>query len=148
MLFSAQCCTQGVLSKYISQLRTNTARYTDERVRLAGEAIAGSLAVKMLGQPPPASLDSQGMWAALCADAMLSLLMCICDWKAFDAQIMYKCKKLPESDNVRHDCKAGGCHAEQRSSSRSILYVKLHNHILRGGKPGTKHVVFPKLCLL
>ena len=42
---------QGVLSKYISQLRTNTARYTDERVRLAGEVIAGSLAVKMLGKP-------------------------------------------------------------------------------------------------
>ena len=41
---------QGVLSKYISRLRTNTAKYTDERVRLAGEAIAGSLAVKMLGQ--------------------------------------------------------------------------------------------------
>lgn len=42
--------SQGVLSKYIAKLRTNTARYTDERVRLAGEAIAGSLAVKMLGQ--------------------------------------------------------------------------------------------------
>lgn len=41
---------QGVLSKYIARLRTNTAKYTDERVRLAGEAIAGSLAVKMLGQ--------------------------------------------------------------------------------------------------
>ena len=45
------CDVQGVLSKYISQLRTNTARYTDERVRLAGEVIAGSLAVKMLGKP-------------------------------------------------------------------------------------------------
>ena len=42
---------QAVLSKYIAKLRTNTTRYTDERVRLAGEAIAGSLAVKMLGQP-------------------------------------------------------------------------------------------------
>ena len=41
---------QGVLSKHIARLRTNTARHTDERVRLAGEAIAGSLAVKMLGQ--------------------------------------------------------------------------------------------------
>lgn len=40
---------QGVLSKHIARLRTNTARHTDERVRLAGEAIAGSLAVKMLG---------------------------------------------------------------------------------------------------
>ncbi len=43
---------QGVLSKHIARLRTNTARHTDERVRLAGEAIAGSLAVKMLGQSP------------------------------------------------------------------------------------------------
>lgn len=43
---------QGVLSKHIARLRTNTAKYTDERVRLAGEAIAGSLAVKMLGQLP------------------------------------------------------------------------------------------------
>ncbi|DBA75192.1 TPA: hypothetical protein ACH3X1_010497 [Trebouxia sp. C0004] len=40
---------QGVLSKHIARLRTNTARHTDERVRLAGEVIAGSLAVKMLG---------------------------------------------------------------------------------------------------
>ncbi|BDA43779.1 probable cystic fibrosis transmembrane conductance regulator [Coccomyxa sp. Obi] len=40
---------QGTLVSYIGQLRTNTARYTDERVRLAGEAIAGCLAVKMLG---------------------------------------------------------------------------------------------------
>lgn len=42
---------QGVLSKHIGRLRVNTARYTDERVRLAGEAIAGSLAIKMLGHP-------------------------------------------------------------------------------------------------
>ena len=34
---------------FIGRLRANTARFTDERVRLAGEAIAGSLAVKMLG---------------------------------------------------------------------------------------------------
>ncbi|EIE19289.1 hypothetical protein COCSUDRAFT_19564 [Coccomyxa subellipsoidea C-169] len=40
---------QGTLVSYIGQLRTNTAKYTDERVRLAGEAIAGCLAVKMLG---------------------------------------------------------------------------------------------------
>lgn len=39
---------------FIGRLRANTARFTDERVRLAGEAIAGSLAVKMLG----ASLQS------------------------------------------------------------------------------------------
>ncbi len=43
---------QGTLVSYIGQLRTNTAKYTDERVRLAGEAIAGSLAVKMLGEFP------------------------------------------------------------------------------------------------
>ncbi len=36
---------------YIGRIRANTARFTDERVRLAGEAIAGSLAVKMLGEP-------------------------------------------------------------------------------------------------
>ncbi len=47
-----EICMQGVLSKHIARLRTNTARHTDERVRLAGEAIAGSLAVKMLGQSP------------------------------------------------------------------------------------------------
>ncbi len=35
---------------YIGRLRTNTARFTDERVRLAGEAIAGCLAVKMMGE--------------------------------------------------------------------------------------------------
>ena len=49
-----------MLSKYIAKLRTNTTRYTDERVRLAGEAIAGSLAVKMLGE------SSSGMCSSSC----------------------------------------------------------------------------------
>ena len=40
---------QGVLVSYIGQIRTNTAKWTDERVRLAGEAVSGCLAVKMLG---------------------------------------------------------------------------------------------------
>ena len=40
---------QGVLVSYIGHIRTNTAKWTDERVRLAGEAISGCLAVKMLG---------------------------------------------------------------------------------------------------
>lgn len=40
---------QGALVSFIGRIRANTARFTDERVRLAGEAIAGSLAVKMLG---------------------------------------------------------------------------------------------------
>lgn len=52
---------QGVLSKHISQLRTNTAKHTDERVRLAGEAIAGSLAVKMLGMCHPAVCSAHAM---------------------------------------------------------------------------------------
>lgn len=59
---------QGVLSKHIARLRTNTARHTDERVRLAGEAIAGSLAVKMLGQSP-----------ALLSERYLSLQLCCQD---------------------------------------------------------------------
>ena len=42
-------CKQGVLVSFIGRIRANTAGFTDERVRLAGEAIAGSLAVKMLG---------------------------------------------------------------------------------------------------
>jgi hypothetical protein len=42
---------QGALVSFIGRIRANTARFTDERVRLAGEAIAGSLAVKMLGAP-------------------------------------------------------------------------------------------------
>jgi hypothetical protein len=42
---------QGALVSFIGRIRANTARFTDERVRLAGEAIAGSLAVKMLGEP-------------------------------------------------------------------------------------------------
>ena len=42
---------QGVLVSYIGHIRTNTAKWTDERVRLAGEAISGCLAVKMLGAP-------------------------------------------------------------------------------------------------
>ena len=35
---------------FIGRIRAATAGFTDERVRLAGEAIAGSLAVKMLGE--------------------------------------------------------------------------------------------------
>lgn len=45
------CVSQGILVSYIGDIRTNTARWTDERVRLAGEAISGCLAVKMLGAP-------------------------------------------------------------------------------------------------
>ena len=45
------CVCQGILVSYIGQIRTNTAKWTDERVRLAGEAISGCLAVKMLGTP-------------------------------------------------------------------------------------------------
>lgn len=61
---------QGVLSKHIARLRTNTAKYTDERVRLAGEAIAGSLAVKMLGRLPILHLSQQPHTDTLrsCAD--------------------------------------------------------------------------------
>ena len=40
---------QGVLVSYIGKLRVNTTKWTDERVRLAGEAVVGCLAVKMLG---------------------------------------------------------------------------------------------------
>ena len=59
---------QGVLSKHIGQLRVNTARHTDERVRLAGEAIAGSLAIKMLGHPPSPPAYTP---AAACSNADL-----------------------------------------------------------------------------
>jgi len=40
---------QGILVSYIGKIRNNTTKWTDERVRLAGEAVAGCLAVKMLG---------------------------------------------------------------------------------------------------
>ena len=40
---------QATLSRYIGRLRDMTATHTDERVRLEGEAISGSLAMKMLG---------------------------------------------------------------------------------------------------
>jgi hypothetical protein len=40
---------QGALVHYIGHLRANTAGFTDERVRLEGEAISGALAIKMLG---------------------------------------------------------------------------------------------------
>jgi hypothetical protein len=43
---------QGVLVRYIGQLRANTAAQTDERVRLTGEAINGVLAAKMMGESP------------------------------------------------------------------------------------------------
>eukprot|EP00887_Chlorella_sp_A99_P004200 scaffold15.g4200.t1 len=39
---------QAVLVRYISHLRSSTAAQTDERVRLAGEALSGILAAKML----------------------------------------------------------------------------------------------------
>lgn len=47
---------QGILVSYIGKLRVNTTRWTDERVRLAGEAVAGCLAVKMLGGLPKTSV--------------------------------------------------------------------------------------------
>jgi hypothetical protein len=40
---------QGTLVSYIGRLRMATANFTDERVRLIGEAIAGCMAVKMMG---------------------------------------------------------------------------------------------------
>ena len=40
---------QGILVSYIGKIRNNTTKWTDERVRLAGEAVSGCLAVKMLG---------------------------------------------------------------------------------------------------
>lgn len=40
---------QGTLVSYIGKLRLATAHFTDERVRLIGEAIAGCMAVKMMG---------------------------------------------------------------------------------------------------
>eukprot|EP00198_Chlamydomonas_reinhardtii_P013538 XP_001702875.1 predicted protein [Chlamydomonas reinhardtii] len=39
---------QSALVRYIGGLRRNTARCTDERVRLAGEVVEGALAMKML----------------------------------------------------------------------------------------------------
>ena len=38
---------QGWLGRYIGSLRDKTAKFTDERVRLEGEAIAGVLAMKV-----------------------------------------------------------------------------------------------------
>ncbi|GIL44672.1 hypothetical protein Vafri_2198, partial [Volvox africanus] len=44
---------QSALVRYIGGLRRNTARCTDERVRLAGEVVEGALAMKMLGWEDP-----------------------------------------------------------------------------------------------
>ena len=49
MRHSSENLVQGILVSYIGKLRVNTTRWTDERVRLAGEAVSGCLAVKMLG---------------------------------------------------------------------------------------------------
>ena len=38
---------QGLLGRYIGSLRDKTAKFTDERVRLEGEAISGVLAMKV-----------------------------------------------------------------------------------------------------
>ena len=54
-LMGVSAC-QGILVSYIGHIRTNTAKWTDERVRLAGEAISGCLAVKMLGAPHSSAL--------------------------------------------------------------------------------------------
>ena len=43
---------QALLSRYIGRLREATAAFTDERVRLEGEAIGGALAMKMLAWEP------------------------------------------------------------------------------------------------
>ena len=63
---------QGVLVSYIGHIRTNTAKWTDERVRLAGEAISGCLAVKMLGAPRSLAYcvlpHPAACWAVLLAD--------------------------------------------------------------------------------
>lgn len=57
---------QGVLVSYIGKLRVNTTKWTDERVRLAGEAVAGCLAVKMLGglQNPSTPIADQRCYSA------------------------------------------------------------------------------------
>ncbi|KAG2425890.1 hypothetical protein HYH02_014893 [Chlamydomonas schloesseri] len=44
---------QSALVRYIGGLRRNTARCTDERVRLAGEVVEGALAMKMLSWEDP-----------------------------------------------------------------------------------------------
>jgi ATP-binding cassette subfamily C (CFTR/MRP) protein 4 len=44
---------QAVLAKYIAKLRNATAKMTDERVRLTGEAITGVLGFKMLAWEDP-----------------------------------------------------------------------------------------------
>ena len=57
---------QGILVSYIGKLRVNTTRWTDERVRLAGEAVAGCLAVKMLGERPKTSSQMFRPASVLC----------------------------------------------------------------------------------
>lgn len=44
---------QALLVRYIGGLRRNTAQRTDERVRLTGEVVQGSLAMKMLAWEGP-----------------------------------------------------------------------------------------------
>ena len=71
---------QGVLVSYIGHIRTNTAKWTDERVRLAGEAISGCLAVKMLGAPHSFACcvlpHPTSCWAVLLADVAYTAPRC------------------------------------------------------------------------
>ncbi len=88
---------QGTLVSYIGQLRTNTAKYTDERVRLAGEAIAGCLAVKMLGETscphPPSVLIRE---ACIGLDVAAHAVFCVSKgWHNMPSSVCQMCKRRP-----------------------------------------------------
>ena len=132
-------CAQGVLVSFIGRIRAATAGFTDERVRLAGEAIAGSLAVKMLGtrhaslnmwQRAAQTRCACDVWqqllgyhrgcCACCMDSTRSTFTTInltflpSPWTSTTSCVScaLQASVLPlRSEQIVHGCRVGGCDA-------------------------------------